>query len=223
MKRTRLMQTAAAAAVCAIVASVIGITTGAAAPSDDDNGNGSDGANGAGASAFPGSLPAGAVIALRSAHPGKGGPVLDHVGPAPIGGPPVHSEMVVPTRNGEDFETVTQDSGTVKSVSGDELTITEGTEEATYRTVTLEIPADAKVVRNGEDAELGDLKAGDRVHVSQSSDGSFVFATDGEYFEEAIKRLRDLPGPPRLRDLPRPPRAGGLPPGLPMPMVWRGS
>ena len=208
MNRTRIMQTAAAAAACAVVAAAIGITTTAAAPSEDENGNG-NGANGTKAAPFPGPPPIGGGIAIRHGRPGEEGLSV-------IGGPPVHSEMVVPTRNGEDFQTVTQDSGTVDSVSGDELTITEGTEEATYKTVTLEIPEDAKVLRNGEEVELGDLKQGDRVHVSQSPDDSFVFATDEDFFEKATHR--------RFRDLPRPPRTEGLPPGLPaVPMDRRGN
>lgn len=200
MNRIRLKQTAAAGLTCAIVASVIGIATGAAAPFNDDD---SSGLNGTEAETLPGPPPIGAAISLRRG-------ALEGDGRRVISGPPVHSELVVPTRSGDDFETVTQDSGTVKSVSGDQLTITEGTEEATYRTVTIEIPDDAKVLRNGEQVELGDLKEGDRVHVSRSPDDSFVFATDEEFFEKAIHRFRDLP---------RPPRAGGLMPGLP-PTPW---
>lgn len=209
MNRTRIMQTAAAAATCAIVASAIGIATGAAAPSDNDNGKGSKDLEGA---VFPGAPGIGAGIAFK--HRGALKERFDEGGPRPIGGPPVHSELVVPTRSGEDFETITQDSGTVKSVSGEQLTITEGTEEATYDTVTLDIPNDANVLRNGERAELGDLKEGDNVHVSQGPDHTFVFATDEDFVEKAMSRLR--------RNLPRPPRIGGLPPGLPpVPMARR--
>lgn len=216
MNRKRIMQSATAAAACALVAAAIGITTTAAAPSDEENGNG-NGSNGPTAGPFPGPPAIAGAIAIR--HRGAG-----EKGLSVIGGPPVHSEIVVPTRDGEDFQTVTQDSGTVESVSGNELTITEGTEEATYKTVTLEIPEDAKVLRNGEEVELGELKQGDRVHVSQSPEDSFVFATDEDFFEKAFhRRLGDLPRPPRLRDLPRPPRAGGLPPCRPVPMARRGS
>ena len=45
----------------------------------------------------------------------------------PGGGPAVHAELVVANRSGNGFETVTLDNGTVKSVNGDQLTITEGT------------------------------------------------------------------------------------------------
>ena len=117
----------------------------------------------------------------------------------------MHSEMVVPTRSGKDFETMTQDSGKVESISGNQLTITEGTEEATYKTVTVDIPGDAKVIRNGEAAELGDLQEGDQVDVSQSPQHNFVFASDQTFTRQLRKH-----GP-----LPPPPSAAGLPPGLP--------
>jgi hypothetical protein len=96
-----------------------------------------------------------------------------------IGGPPVHGVEVVPNKAGDGFETVTHDSGTVKSVSGSSVTITEGTEKATYGTPTLTIPADATVERDFQSAKLSDLRAGDHVDVSASSDGTTnVFAVD---------------------------------------------
>lgn len=105
-----------------------------------------------------------------------------HDRPGRLGGPPVHVEAVVLNKAGDKFITVTSDSGKVKSVSGDELTITEGTRTVTYKDVALTIPSDAKVRRNDDDsAKLGDLKEGDFVHVSSSSDGTFVFAVDPSF------------------------------------------
>jgi hypothetical protein len=212
MDRSRIKYSAAAALICASVAATIGIATGAAAPSSSSNGN-SSAADDIAAAPFPappgvrrggppGLRPRGRVI-FRS-----GGPIRE------FGGPPVHSEMVIPTKSGDDFETVTQDSGKVKSVSGDQLTITEGTEQATYKTVSLDIPSDATVIRKGKKAELGDLQEGDQVHVSQSPENTFVFAADFEF----AKKLRKHGG------LPPPPGAGGLPPGLPLmaPMARHG-
>ena len=49
------------------------------------------------------------------------------------------------------FITVTDDDGIVESVSGDQLTIKEGTKTLTYKTVTLTIPSGAKVKRNFAD------------------------------------------------------------------------
>jgi hypothetical protein len=189
MNRSRMRTTATAAVTCAFVAAAIGIATGAAAPTKNS------------------SKPrAGAFGQFPPPPPGEKGLRFHVGGPRPIGGPPVHSEMVVPNKGGDDFITVTQDSGKVDSVSGDQLTITEGTEDATYKTVTLDIPSDAKVLRNGKEVALGDLKTGDQVHVSQSPQDSFVFATDSEFFTKAIRHRRGLPPPPGI---------GGLPPGIP--------
>jgi len=98
-------------------------------------------------------------------------PLLRHMF---FGGPP-HAEIVVLNKAGTAWITVTQDNGTVASVSGDQLTITEGTKAVPYKTVTLTIPADAKIFRNGKTAQLSDFVAGDNVHVAQSSEGTIVF------------------------------------------------
>jgi hypothetical protein len=94
-----------------------------------------------------------------------------------IDGPPVHEDLVVLSTSGS-FETVTIDSGTVKSVSGGSLTIDEGYSGKTYRTVTLTIPAGANVDRNFAAAKLSDLKAGDHVSVARSPHGTNVTAFD---------------------------------------------
>ncbi len=130
---------------------------------------------------------AGAVagIAGSAAAPSgkaKNGNSNRHAGP-PRGfhGPAVHAEVVVLNRAGKAFITETEDKGKVKSVSGDRLTITEGVGNVTYKDVTLTIPSNATIVRNFAKAKLGDLKAGDFVHVSQSSDGTFVLASDAAH------------------------------------------
>ena len=107
------------------------------------------------------------AAAAPAGHPG-----------GPHGGPAVHAEEVVLNKAGTAFITETEDSGTVTSVSGDQLTIKEAANNVTYKTVTLTIASDATVYRNGAKAALTDLKAGDHVHVSQSSDGTTVFAGD---------------------------------------------
>ena len=86
----------------------------------------------------------------------------------------VHGTFVVHTRNG--FVTVTLDRGTVDSVNGQQLTITEGTAKATYKTVTLTIPSTARVRDNRQMATLSDLKAGQRVIVVQAPKRTFVVA-----------------------------------------------
>jgi hypothetical protein len=198
MNRTRIRNAVTAVAATAGIAAIVGIATGAAAPSHKVSGNRS---SGAAFRVFPGppGAPVKGRIAFRAGQGPKGHP------PLPFGGPPVHSEMVVPTKSGNDFETITQDSGKLQSVSGSQLTITEGTEQATYKTVTLDIPSDAKVIRNGKAASLGDLQQGDQVHVSQSPENSFVFAADSTFTKKLGKG-----GP-----MPPPPGVGGLPPGFP--------
>jgi hypothetical protein len=210
MDRSRIKYTAAAALICASVAATIGIAIGAAAPSSSSpssssNGN-SSAADDIAAAPFPAppGVRRGGRVIFRS-----GGPIRE------FGGPPVHSEMVVPTKSGDDFETITQDSGKLQSTSSDQLTIVEGTEEATYKTVTLDIPSDATVIRNGKKAELGDLQEGDQVHVSQAPEKTFVYASDSEFIKNLFRHHRGLPPPPGV---------GGLPPGLPLmaPMAHRG-
>src|SRR3954452_25274232 len=70
------------------------------------------------------------------------------------GGPPVHAEVVRLNQAGDKFITVTEDSGTVKSVSGNDLTITEAANGVTYKDVTITIPDGATVMRNGQTAQL---------------------------------------------------------------------
>ena len=108
----------------------------------------------------------------------------------------VHAEEVVLNKAGDKFITETEDNGIVKSVSGSDLTITEGTKTVTYKDVTISIADGATIMRNGKTAQLSDLKAGDHVHVSQSSDGTTVLAGDDSF---------------------RPPHGGpgGPPPGAP--------
>lgn len=112
----------------------------------------------------------------------------------PRGGPghrAVHAEAVVLNQAGTAFITVTSDSGKVKSVSGRDVTITEAVGSVTYKDVTITLPADAKIERNGNTATVDDLNADDRIHVDQSSDGTFVHAGDASF--------RPGPGPGRGR------------------------
>jgi hypothetical protein len=108
--------------------------------------------------------------ASRSGRPG-----------GPPGGRAVHEDAVVLNKAGTAFITATEDSGALVSVSGDQLTIKEGTKSVTYKTLTLTIPSGATIKRNGSTAQLSDLKAGDRVHVTKSSDGTTVFAADASF------------------------------------------
>ena len=171
MRRSTLVRGALVAGACALVGVVGGIAGSAAAPSNS-----------------------GQTTTNGGQAPGAGhGRHFGFLG----GGPPVHGELVVPNRAGNGFETVTIDSGTVKSVSGDQLTITEGTRSATYKEATVTIPTGAKVMRNFADAELSDLKAGDRVHVSSSPEETVVFAADANHQgPPGLRRHDDRGAPP---------------------------
>lgn len=87
----------------------------------------------------------------------------------------IHSESVVPAKDGT-FSTFTFDRGTVTEVSGDQLSVKEGTKTATYKTVTLTIPADANIHVNGPKATLADVKAGQKVIVLQGPNHTLVAA-----------------------------------------------
>ena len=86
----------------------------------------------------------------------------------------VHADLVVGTKQG--FVNVTVDRGTVDSVSGNQLTLAEGTKKQTYKTVTLTIPAAAKVRDNKQTASLSSLQKGQRVIVVQAPKRTFVVA-----------------------------------------------
>ena len=119
----------------------------------------------------------------------------------------VHADAVILNKAGTAFITATEDNGTVDSVSGDQLAVKESARSVTYKTVTLTIPSGATIIRNGATATLSDLKSGDHVHVSQSSDGTVVFAGDSSF----------RPGPGFGHDGRRGPPPGGPRPGGPWP------
>jgi hypothetical protein len=80
----------------------------------------------------------------------------------------------VATKSG--FATATLDRGFVSSVSGQQLTIREGTKKRTYKTVTLTIPSGARVRDNGKAATLGQLTDGQRVSVVRGPKRTTVVA-----------------------------------------------
>jgi len=151
----------------------------------------------AGSAAAPGKKPS--SRSTTSTTPAPARPM--HRGP---GGPAVHVEAVVLNKARTAFITVTMDNGKVKSVSGRDVTIAEAIGSVTYKDVTVTLPDDAKIVRNGKAATVGDLKADDRIHVAQSSDGTFAFAADASF-----RPRRGMRGPRG------PGHRGGPPPGRP--------
>jgi hypothetical protein len=86
----------------------------------------------------------------------------------------VHGDVVVRTKTG--FGTVTFDRGKVDTVNGRQLTIEEGTPKASYKTVTLTIPANAVVRDDRQKSSLSALKAGQRVLVLQAPQRTLVVA-----------------------------------------------
>ena len=198
MQRSTMMRMSAVGAVCALAGATAGIAGSSASSSKPTK-----------------SAVASAAIAVGPGVRFGFGPLAD------AAGPPVHSDTVVPNEKGG-FDTVTMDRGSFSSLSGDQLTISEGTKSATYKTVTLTIPSNATVRRNGADAQLSDLKAGDEVFVVQSPSRTLVVAHDAQHpgplalkararlGGEGPRQLRGE-GPPQLR-------GEGPPPGkLPAP------
>jgi hypothetical protein len=159
MKRSTIARTAAIGATCALAGAAAGIAgTSAATPS---------------ATKHPELR-----RWLKFAPDGRPGVAMAI--PGDMAGPPVHSDTVIPNDKGG-FDTLTMDRGAFASLSGQDLTITEGTKTATYKTVTLTIPSDATVRRNGADARLSDIRAGDTVMVAQTPKGTFVDAFDAQH------------------------------------------
>jgi hypothetical protein len=110
---------------------------------------------GAGASAIASAGAATSPASHPKAHAGKWRGVI---------GKAVHGDLLLATKKG--FVTVTFDRGVVQSVSGQQLTITEGT-KTTNKTVTLTIPTNALVRVNGRKAVLADVSKGQKVRVLQ--------------------------------------------------------
>lgn len=89
----------------------------------------------------------------------------------------VHADAIVAVKGGQ-FVQITLDRGVVQSVSGQQLTIAEGTRKHTYKDVTLTIPSNAKVLDNRQPAQLSSLKSGQIVSVVQGPKHTTVRAHD---------------------------------------------
>lgn len=153
MSHPRLAKAAAVAGACAAVGAGAGVLGSASAENNSGAQAGAAGGKGA-----------------HQKHQGrhKGAGALRRA---------VHVEAVVPNGKGG-FATATVDRGFVTSVSGDRLTLREGTRRATYRTVTLTIPAGARVREGKRQAKLADLKPGERAVVLRLPRGTVVRAHD---------------------------------------------
>lgn len=122
----------------------------------------------AGAAPSGHSHPAAPSAQAKAARKAKLGPLLRFARRA------VHGDAVVHTKNG--FVTVSFGRGTVAGVTGQQLTINEGTRTASYMTVTLTIPATARVRDDGQRATLSQVKPGQRVLVVTAPKRTFVIA-----------------------------------------------
>ena len=153
MSHPRLAKAAAVAGACACVGAGAGVLGSASA----DNGSG-------------GQANAAAGKGAHQKHHGR------HLGAGALRRA-VHADAVVPDGKGG-FARATIDRGFVTSVSGDRLTLREGTRRATYQTVTLTIPASARVRDDGRQAKLADVKPGQHAVVLRLPRGTVVRAHD---------------------------------------------
>jgi hypothetical protein len=176
-----------AASACALAGAAAGISQSAA-----------DSTSSSSSSTQTAHAPRGGMVFgfARAGHPGPGGEV--------------HAVEVVLNKAGTDYITVTEDNGTITAIdaSAGKITLEEGTEKVTYATPTIAIPSGATVLLDGASSSLDKLKAGDRVSISSSSEGTTVFATDSSFKPPAPDGMRHVGPPP-----------GGAPPpeGAPQP------
>jgi hypothetical protein len=82
---------------------------------------------------------------------------------------------------GTAFITVTRDEGTVTAISGSDITLHEGTTTVAYKDATITLPSGTTVTRDGATAAVTDIKVGDRVSISSSSEATTVRASDPTY------------------------------------------
>jgi hypothetical protein len=167
MRRIKLPQLAIVIVVCALVGALAGIAGSAAAPSKNSKKS--------------------SATATRAFPRHAGGFGFFH-GP---GGPGVHSESVVPNKAGNGFITVTSDAGTVKSISGSDITIDESVGNLHYKDATVSIPSDATIIRNHAKATLSDIKEGDDIRVIASSEQTIVIAESQAFQQQERKQFRD--------------------------------
>ncbi|TML05217.1 MAG: hypothetical protein E6G41_10460 [Actinobacteria bacterium] len=103
----------------------------------------------------------------------------------------MHSETVVPNKAGDGFITVTSDAGTVKSTSGNDVTIDESVGSLHYKDVTVTIPDGATIIRNHAKASLSDIATGDEIRVIASSEQTIVIAESQAFQKQERRQFRD--------------------------------
>lgn len=190
MRRIKLPQLGVVIVVCALVGALAGIAGSAAAPSKSAK-KSAPATN----RAFP------RHEGFRGLHGGAGGPV--------------HAEAVVPDKAGTGFITVTSDNGTIKAISGNDVTIDESVGSLHYKDVTVTIPDGATVIRNHAKTSVSDLKVGDDIHVIASSEKTFVIAEDAAFQKQERQRFQKMFRDHRGFRFRGGPPGGGPPPGAP--------
>jgi hypothetical protein len=201
-------------AVCAAVGAIAGIAGSAAAPSKSSDAQKKAQAK---KQAFERRARAMKMRGFRGRLAVPGGPV-PKVGFGFGFGPgfefgPVHAEAVVPNKDGTGFVTITTDAGTLNSVDNTTVHLKEGTDKKVYKDdVAIDVGNDAKVIRNGADAKLSDLKSGDHVRViTGGPKGNIVFAEDDAFIAKMKQQFREHARRFRFRHF----GPGGPPPGAP--------
>jgi hypothetical protein len=100
-----------------------------------------------------------------------------------VGGQLLHGEHSILLEDGT-VATMIDDAGTITGVEGSTLSI----ERADGSALDVEVPDGARIGRNGEAAELGDLQVGDLVHVHRTDgldeDRTIVFARSEDWEPE---------------------------------------
>jgi co-chaperonin GroES (HSP10) len=153
MRRKRWMGAVAVATTCAFIGAAGGIASSGAATS-------------AGSTAKAKTTTTTAKSGTRPDFGGRGG------------GPSVHSVSEQLNKAGTAFIEVTRDEGTVTAISGSVITLHEGTKTVAYKDAAITVADGATVTRNDATAALTDIKVGDRVSISSSSESTEVRAYD---------------------------------------------
>lgn len=155
MRRSKFVGAIAVATTCALVGAASGIATSGAAVATTAKAKTAAAARAAASST------------TRPDFGGRGG------GMSP------HSVSVQLNKAGTAFIEVTRDEGTVTAISGSTITLKQGTSTVTYKDAAAITVADgATVTRNDATAALTDIKVGDRVSISSSTEGTTVRACD---------------------------------------------
>jgi type II secretory pathway pseudopilin PulG len=191
MKGPQLKRMTIVIAVCAAVGAIAGIAGSAAAPSSSSSAQKKAQAH---KQALQKRALQGRLFGMKARALKRG---LRFGGPAfgpGFGFGPVHAEAVVPNKDGTGFITITTDAGTLNSVDGTTVHLKEGTDKKVYKDdVAVDVGSNVKVIRNGADAKLSDLKAGDHVRViTGAPKGNLVIAEDDAWLAQQKKKFRQF-------------------------------